>query len=85
VIHERGITPDIIVPMSEEDERDVAMKRTPGALESLDAKEQERIRNAHDVQLDRAMDVLKGITLYTKRGAAPEKRFAKQGDKIAIR
>lgn len=84
VIHEHGITPDILVPMSEEEERDVFLKRTPGGIETLDAKEQERVRNAHDVQLDRAMDLLKGITLYTKRGHAPEKRFAK-GDKVAVR
>src|ERR1041385_748316 len=44
VIHEEGITPDITVAMSDEDERDVFMKRTPGVIESLDAKEQERIK-----------------------------------------
>src|SRR5204862_712158 len=63
VIHEHGITPDIMVAMSEEDERDVLFKRTPGALETLEPKEQERVKNVHDLQLDRAMDLLKGITL----------------------
>src|SRR5438093_6603870 len=77
VIHERGITPDIIVPMSDEEEHDVFLKRTPGGLETLDAKEQERVRSAHDVQLDRAMDLLKGISLYSKRAPLPEKRVAK--------
>ena len=82
VIHEKGITPDIIVPMSDEEEHDVFLKRTPGALETLDLKEQERVRNAHDVQLDRAMDLLKGISLYSKRAPAQERRVAK-GEKVA--
>jgi carboxyl-terminal processing protease len=81
VIHERGITPDIVVPMSEEEQRDVSLKRTPGGIESLDAKDQERVKNAHDIQLDRAMDLLKGISLYTKRAPALEKRT--KGEKVA--
>src|SRR6266516_2823912 len=74
VIHQHGVTPDIIVPMSDEDERYVFLQRTVGGVESLEAKDQERVRNAHDVQLDRAMDMLKGISLYTKRAPATEKR-----------
>jgi carboxyl-terminal processing protease len=81
VIHEHGITPDIIVSMSEEEERDVVLKRTPGGMDSVDPKDQERVRNARDVQLERAMDLLKGITLYTKRGNG-DKRLAR-GDKVA--
>lgn len=82
VIHEHGITPDIIVPMSDEEERDVSIKRTVGGIESLDGKEQERVRNARDVQLDRAMDLLKGISLYSKRFPAPERKHPK-ADKVA--
>jgi len=83
VIHEHGITPDIIVPMSDEEERDAFIKRTIGGVESLDPKEQDRVRNSHDVQLDRAMDLLKGISLYSKRmPATPDKKHAK-ADKVA--
>jgi carboxyl-terminal processing protease len=83
VIHERGIMPDIIVAMSEEDERDVFMRRQPGAVENLPSAEQERIQNVRDLQLDRALDLLKGISLYTKRApgekrAKPEKVASKQ-------
>jgi carboxyl-terminal processing protease len=73
VIHEHGITPDIVVPMTEEEMRDVLLKRTPGGIESLPEKDQERVKNARDPQLERAMDLLKGISLYTKRNAALEK------------
>jgi len=85
VIHERGITPDIMVPMSDEEMRDVLLKRTPGGIESLPDKEQDRVRNARDIQLERAMDLLKGLSLYTKRQVGPDKdkRPAGKGDKVA--
>jgi len=82
VIHEEGITPDIAVPMSEEEYRDIQLKHAPGGLESLSDKDRERASNAHDPQLERAIDLLKGITLFTQRAPAPERRVAK-GDKVA--
>jgi carboxyl-terminal processing protease len=84
VIHEEGITPDIVVPMTEEDERDVQLKHTPGGIQSLDDKERERVLSARDPQLDRAMDLLKGITLFTQRAPAGEKVLAK-GEKMAAK
>ena len=73
VIHEKGITPDIIVPMSDEDSEALQIKRTPGGLEALDPDRRQRVLSARDVQLDRAMDLLKGITLYTQRENKPTK------------
>jgi carboxyl-terminal processing protease len=70
VIHEHGITPDIEVPMSDEEERAVVLKRAPGGLESLDEKDREVIENLRDPQFDRAMDLLKGINLFTQRAPA---------------
>ena len=83
VIHEQGITPDIIVPMTDDEERDVLLKRVPGGLESLDAKDRERVKSASDAQLDRAMDLLKGITLFTQREQSPELRGRKGGKMAA--
>lgn len=85
VIHEQGITPDIIVPMSDEEMRNVLLKRTPGGIESLPEKEQDQVRNARDPQLERAMDLLKGISLYTKRSQNPdkEKRSPSRNEKVA--
>jgi len=82
VIHEEGITPDILVPISDDEERDILFQRTPGGIESLDEKERARVGSAHDPQLERAMDLLKGINLYTQRAPLPEKRVAK-GQKMA--
>lgn len=75
-IHEKGITPDIIVPMTEEQEADLYLKRMPGGIESLEEKDRDRVKNARDIQLDRAMDLLKGITLFTQRNGKPEKMAA---------
>ena len=83
VIHEHGITPDIIVPMSDEDERLARLRVTPGGVESVDDKEREQVRNAHDPQLERAMDVLKGITIFSER--APASGSTAKSGKIASR
>jgi len=81
VIHEKGITPDIIVPMSDDEERDLFYKRAPGGLDSVEEKDRARIESARDVQLDRAMDLLKGLSVYTKCNG--EKLAPKGGDKVA--
>jgi carboxyl-terminal processing protease len=71
VIHEVGITPNVVVPITDDEERDISFKRTPGAVDTLDEKDRERVKNARDPQLDRATDLLKGILLFAER--APEK------------
>jgi carboxyl-terminal processing protease len=73
VIHQHGITPDIFVPMSEEDEQNLSYKHMPGAMEVLDAKEREQVAAVRDRQLDRAMDLLKGILLYAQRSPGPSR------------
>lgn len=83
VIHEEGITPNIVVPMSDEEERDILLQRTPGGLESLNDADRERVAHAHDPQLERAMDVLKGVTLFTQRSSQPEKQVMAKGEKMA--
>ena len=70
VIHEAGITPNVVVPLTDEEERDIMLKRMPGGIESLDEKEQERLSSFRDPQLDRATDLLKGILLFTERNPA---------------
>jgi carboxyl-terminal processing protease len=77
VIHEHGITPDIIVTMSEEEERDLALKKMQGGLDALEEKDRDRVKNARDPQMERAIDLLKGITLFTARNAKAEKMAAK--------
>ena len=64
VIHQHGITPDIEVPMSEEQEAALVLKRAPGGMESLSETNRIAIAGVRDVQLDRAGDLLRGILLY---------------------
>ena len=73
VIHEHGITPDIYVPMSEQDEADLQEKHMPGAMDVLDEADRARIEKVRDVQMERAVDLLKGVMLYSNRNTAPTK------------
>jgi len=77
VIHEEGITPDIPVVLTPEEERDLAIKRAPGGLESLEPKDRDRVAHARDPQLDRANDLLKGIILFSQRAPLPDKDIVK--------
>jgi carboxyl-terminal processing protease len=79
VIHEHGITPDIIVPMSDDEEAHLQYKRTPGGLQSLDETNREQLSEIPDPQLNRAEDLLRGILLYNSFNGAqtPEETAAK--------
>jgi carboxyl-terminal processing protease len=74
VIHQHGIAPDVEVPMTEEQEAAVLLKRAPGGLESLSQTNRVSIESLHDLQLERAEDLLKGIMLYSalNDGARPQ-------------
>jgi carboxyl-terminal processing protease len=68
VIHERGITPDIEVSLTREEEEALNLRRTPGLLDSPEyADRREEILAVRDWQLERATDLLKGIMLYQQR------------------
>lgn len=85
VIHKQGITPDIIVPMTDDEDRDIQMQRVPGGLESIPDRDRERVSHARDPQLERAIDLLKGVTLFTQRSPTPsnpDNRVAKT-EKVA--
>jgi carboxyl-terminal processing protease len=82
VIHEVGITPNVIVPVTDDEDRDLQLKYTPGGVEALDDKDRERLKDVRDPQLDRAGDLLKGILLFT--GRAPEKTGQPEGKLAAI-
>jgi carboxyl-terminal processing protease len=83
VIHERGITPDIIVPMTDEEERLARLRVSPGGAESVEESERELVRNARDPQLERAVDVLKGVMLFAER--APDSGPKSRSNKMAAR
>jgi carboxyl-terminal processing protease len=65
VIHEHGVTPDIIVPVSEEDERKLLEQRERAKRPQDDTVE--KVTPIADIQLDRALDVIKGVKLFAKQ------------------
>jgi carboxyl-terminal processing protease len=77
VIQEHGITPDITVPMSDEEEAALIYKRAPGELESLRPEDRARVEGIQDAQLERAGDLLKGMLLYSERTDGAAKMAAK--------
>ncbi|HEU0010385.1 MAG TPA: carboxyl-terminal protease, partial [Verrucomicrobiae bacterium] len=82
-IHEKGITPDIVVPMTIDEEEAMVLRRGPGGIEALDEERRKKVEGARDVQLERAMDVLRGISLYTKRNLAGERVASRKTEKVA--
>ncbi|HAO79718.1 MAG TPA: carboxyl-terminal protease [Verrucomicrobia subdivision 3 bacterium] len=72
VIHQHGITPDILVPVSDEEEAAVLLKRAPGAVESLPEKDRVRVSEIRDEQADRAEDLLKGLIIYDTLNGVPK-------------
>ena len=79
VIHQHGITPDVLVPLTDAEEAAILVKRTPGGMESLPDKERASVAASRDEQMDRAEDLLKGLILYERMAGAnkPQKVAAK--------
>src|ERR1700722_8225992 len=66
VIHEKGVTPTIRAMVSSEQERQLLISRRGEMMSDADKKE---VANFHDVQMDRAVDALKGVMVYAQRPA----------------
>jgi carboxyl-terminal processing protease len=80
VIHQQGITPDIMVPLSDTEEAALMLQRIPGGVESLPVPQQAEVRAVRDEQLLRAQDLLKGLMVYDTLNTPapkPEKMAAK--------
>jgi len=65
VIHEHGVTPTIVAPMTLDKERMLIMQHREDLLDDQLAKE---VANFRDTQLARAVDALKGVLVYALRG-----------------
>ena len=76
VIHQHGITPDILVPVSDSDEAALLLQRSPGGLESLPDQQRATVAAVHDEQLERAQDLLKGLILYNHLAAGTSEPVA---------
>jgi carboxyl-terminal processing protease len=72
IIHQRGITPDILVPLSDADEAALLLKRASGGLEGIPPPARAHVDGIRDEQLERAEDLLKSLMLYDKLTSAPK-------------
>jgi carboxyl-terminal processing protease len=73
VIHEKGIEPDIVVPIDPDDWRKLQVKRSrPKNAEPEEGEE--NLDDLVDIQLQRAIDVLKGIMIFEAQ--ASDQRMA---------
>ncbi len=70
MIHDQGIEPNIVVPMDPEDWRQLLLQRS--RIEGVPPDEPEAAKGAEvvDVQLQRAMDVLKGIMVFEAKNGS---------------
>ncbi len=64
MIHEKGIDPDIFIPMSLEQWQKVMIKRSRDEIGDVGNEDKLDLTNAVDVQLERAVDVLKAIRSF---------------------
>ncbi len=83
VIHGEGITPDHIVPMTDEEEAAVSLRQRRPNMDTLDEKERKIIERITDPQLERARDLLHGILIYTRK-APTDQKSPVHLDKVAV-
>src|ERR1700751_700371 len=63
VIHEKGVMPNIKASLTSDQERALLLERRDAPLS---ADEQKFVAEQRDTQLDRAIDALKGVMIYTQ-------------------
>lgn len=68
MIHEHGVEPHIRVTLTPEQEQDVILLRRE---EYLSEEELELLGDARDLQLERAIEALRGIVLYARNAGDP--------------
>lgn len=73
MIHEKGIEPDVVIPIPAEQWQKIIIKRSREELGNVE-KEDSKLDLEHvtDTQLERAIDVLKGIRLFQSQAGKPQ-------------
>jgi carboxyl-terminal processing protease len=66
VIHEHGVAPTIVAPMTPEQERALILQRREDLPDEQRKKE---LASFRDTQLERAVDALKGVLVFAQRSA----------------
>ncbi|MBU1692513.1 MAG: S41 family peptidase [Verrucomicrobia bacterium] len=69
VIQEQGIEPDVVVPMPPEDWHQLMLQRA--TTENGAPKQVPEAARVKDLQLERALDILKGVMIFTAQQETP--------------
>lgn len=67
LIHEQGLEPDIFIPITADELEAIMLKRVPGGIETLPPERRQMISKLKDRQLERAIDLLKGLRILKQR------------------
>ncbi|HIG28454.1 MAG TPA: S41 family peptidase [Verrucomicrobiales bacterium] len=76
-IHKKGITPDVVVVLDQQLRNDLRLKRS-GRMDSLDQEIRKRVEKAEDLQLRRAKDLLKAMSIFKKPAITNPDQLAKK-------
>jgi carboxyl-terminal processing protease len=82
VIHGQGITPDCLVPISDEEAQSIELKWRQPSLETLSEADRAQVKDVEDLQLERAQDELRGMLIFAHRAPALQ-NVASKSDKPA--
>ncbi|MBI2437221.1 MAG: hypothetical protein HYV36_00190 [Lentisphaerae bacterium] len=78
MIHDKGIEPDVVIPIPAELWQKILIKRSREELGNLEPEDVKLdLEQVTDTQLERAIDVLKGIRLFQSHAARPQE-YAQQ-------
>jgi len=69
VIHQNGVTPNIKASLTPDQDKALVLRRRDGPLA---ADEQKLVNDQRDAQLDRAIDALKSVMIYTQNAGNTE-------------
>ncbi len=84
VIHGQGITPDCVVPVSDEEAAAIELKWRRPSLDNLSESDRAQIKDVEDEQLIRAEDELKGVLIFTKRSPANQNVASKTDKGMSV-
>jgi carboxyl-terminal processing protease len=69
VIHQNGVTPNIKASLTTDQEKALVLRRRDGPLTG---DEQKLVNEQRDAQLERAIDALKSVMIYTQNAGNTE-------------
>jgi len=84
VIHEHGVTPNILAVMNDQQQRQLlALRREEQQPDELGGDQAVKLASFHDTQLERAVDALRGVMIYASRANPADKVTAQKAGAVS--